>query len=64
MFNELELGAHQGFIASEADLGILPASALPEADIQNYQYLPDLQGLIDGDIGAAADAYVADLPTL
>jgi hypothetical protein len=38
----LELGAQQGWIAAEADLGLLPQSDLPDI----YPYVPDVSGLM------------------
>jgi diacyltrehalose acyltransferase len=38
----LELGAQQGWIAAEVDLGLLPQSDLPDI----YPYVPDVSGLI------------------
>jgi diacyltrehalose acyltransferase len=38
----LELGAQQGMIAAEVDMGLLPQSDLPDI----YPYVPDVSGLI------------------
>jgi diacyltrehalose acyltransferase len=38
----LELGAQQGWIAAEVDLGLLPQSDLPDI----YPYVPDVSGLM------------------
>jgi hypothetical protein len=52
----LNLGAQQGLMAAEVDLGLLPESDLPDA----YPYLPDVtgleSGLLDGDVPASAVA--------
>lgn len=40
--SELALGAQQGITAAEVDMGMLPASDLPDA----YPYLPDVSGLM------------------
>jgi hypothetical protein len=47
---ELALGAQQGWTAAQVDMGMLPASDLPNA----YPYLPDIPGLESGSVGAAA----------
>lgn len=67
----LELGAQQGMIAAEVDMGLLPQSDLPDI----YPFVPDVQGLISDPgmtglvtdpSGAAADALSGnfDLSTL
>lgn len=65
VFDNLALGAQQGWIAAQVDLGLLPESALPTT----YPYVPDLPGLIDGTtptelVPDAAAAAGADLPSL
>ena len=58
----LELGAQQGWIAAEVDLGLLPQSDLPDI----YPYVPDVSGLMSdpGMTGLSAAASAADVPTL
>jgi diacyltrehalose acyltransferase len=58
---ELALGAQQGMTAAEVDMGILPASDLPNL----YPYLPDVAGLQSGSVGSAAAiaAAAAALPS-
>ncbi len=57
----LELGQQQGWTAAEVDLGLLPASDLPNA----YPYLPDVSGLMSdpGMTGLTAASSAADVST-
>jgi hypothetical protein len=58
----LELGAQQGWIAAEVDLGLLAQSELPDA----YPYLPDVSQLMSdpGMTGLSAAASASEVPTL
>jgi hypothetical protein len=62
VMQNLELGAQQGWIAAEVDLGLLAQSDLPDI----YPYVPDVSGLMSdpGMTGLSAAASAADVPTL
>ena len=46
VMSDLELGAQQGWTAFQVDLGILDPSNLPDL----YPYLPDIDGLVNGQV--------------
>jgi hypothetical protein len=62
VIQNLELGAQQGLIAAEVDLGLLAQSDLPDA----YPYLPDVSELMSdpGMTGLITDPSAASVPTL
>jgi diacyltrehalose acyltransferase len=62
VMQNLELGAQQGWIAAEVDLGLLAQSELPDA----YPYLPDVSQLMSdpGMTGLSAAASASEVPTL